>query len=98
MAMFLVSLGVATALGCLLYGRVLERLRANHERVWSTLGSPALTLPSLLGNRRSMQRFLWSREFEPLGDPVLTHRCEVFRWFLIAFVCLSPVAVVLTSS
>lgn len=90
--------GIGVLCTAFLYGRVLSHLREAHAGTWTALGRPGFAAGSLIRDRASMQRFLWRREFDDLGDPALARKCEGLRWFLILFVFTMPVVVLLASS
>lgn len=102
MIIILMFLVVTAIFGFVLYDRVLTHLQHEHEGTWIALGSPRLTLKYILVNvirgHRSIQRFLWKREFEAFADENLERKCEMLRWFIILFAIGCPFLLLLAAN
>ncbi len=69
------------AVGFVLYRRLVETLRDEHQDLWQAIGRPGLVFYSSIDGQRKAHRFFSQREYETLGDSDFVQLCRVYRVF-----------------
>jgi hypothetical protein len=84
-ALVFIILMTCVVIGFAMHSQLLRQLRARHPQVWESLGRPTLIMNNSVANGLAVQRFLWRKEFQTLGDPEFARLAERLRTFGICY-------------
>jgi hypothetical protein len=85
---------VSVVFGLAMHSRLLRDMRSRHPGVWESLGRPTLVVNNTISNGLAVQRFLWRKEYEALGDPEFERLARRLRTFGICYLIFFAAVIV----
>ncbi len=67
---------------------ILIRLKKEHPKKWSEIGSPTLFYNNSIENNLKVTRFMWRNEYRELNDPYLNRMIASQKILFIIYVVL----------